>query len=210
MAEDACGNIKLLPAGNPIELFKTHKISYKYGFVSIRIRCYGNAAGRDHAAFADRPYLSMREDLLNRSISTVRNEQAVPRIECQIIQYLNRGCQFFLSGRQVNAEDFAVALARSRGYRKRGGDVKKVPLDEDLPVSSEPDPDLVALDDALNALAEFDSRKAKVVELHFFGGLNWEETAEVMAVSPTAVRRDWSMAKVWLLCELEDRGTYGP
>ena len=79
-------------------------------------------------------------------------------------------------------------------------------LDADRLVPSGPDPELVALDDALNTLAELDPRKAKVVELRFFGGLSWAETAEVLKVSPNTVRRDWGVAKVWLLCELKDRG----
>lgn len=95
-----------------------------------------------------------------------------------------------------------VDFARSRGYQKRGGNMRKVSLDESLLVSPEPDVDLVKLDDALNALAEFDPRKAKVVELRFFGGLSEEEVAEVLKVSRDTVKRDWRLAKVWLLEEL--------
>jgi RNA polymerase sigma factor (TIGR02999 family) len=98
-----------------------------------------------------------------------------------------------------------VDFARNRGYRKRGGHAKKVLLDEALEVCSEPDEDLVNLDDALKALAEFDSRKAKVVELRFFGGLSVEETAEVMKIAPITVMRDWNVAKLWLLRELKQR-----
>ena len=99
-----------------------------------------------------------------------------------------------------------VDLARSRGYKKRGGDIQKVTLDSDLVIPSSPDPDLVKLDDALKALAEFDPRKAKVVELRFFGGLREKEIAEVLAVSTKTVKRDWGLAKVWLLCQLRDKG----
>ena len=70
-------------------------------------------------------------------------------------------------------------------------------------VAPELSPDLVALDDALEALAKIDARKSKVVELRFFGGLTVDETAEVLKVSPQTVLRDWSLAKVWLLRELE-------
>jgi hypothetical protein len=66
--------------------------------------------------------------------------------------------------------------------------------------------EMVALDDALNALAEFDPRKARVIELRFFGGLSVEETAEVLKVSPDTVMRDWRLARVWLLAELSRRG----
>jgi len=72
-------------------------------------------------------------------------------------------------------------------------------------LSEEPGADLVALDDALTALAAFDERKSKVVELRFFGGLTVEETAEVLKVSVMTVMRDWALAKVWLLRELEKK-----
>jgi RNA polymerase sigma factor (TIGR02999 family) len=97
-----------------------------------------------------------------------------------------------------------VDRARSRAYQKRGGDVKKVSLDEALVVSPAPGLDIVKLDDALNALADFDLRKAKVVELRFFGGLSENETAEVLEVSRETVKRDWRVAKMWLLCEMTD------
>jgi len=95
-----------------------------------------------------------------------------------------------------------VDAARSRGYLKRGGGVTMVSLDEALVVSNEPGEDLVALDDALTALAAVDSRKSDVVEMRFFGGLTIEETAEALDVSRDTVKRDWTMAKLWLLREL--------
>ncbi len=80
-------------------------------------------------------------------------------------------------------------------------------LDEALVVSPEQGADLVRVDEALSALAEFDERKAKVVELRFFGGMTEDETAEVLHVSRETVKRDWRLAKVWLLCELADGGS---
>nr|UXE44878.1 hypothetical protein Hi04_10k_c3826_00015 [uncultured bacterium] len=80
---------------------------------------------------------------------------------------------------------------------KRGRDVRHVPLDEAVVVSTDSDVDLVALDDALNALGRFDVRKAQVVEMRFFGGLSVDETAVVLKVSPVTVRRDWTSAKIW-------------
>lgn len=97
-----------------------------------------------------------------------------------------------------------VDRARSRAYRKRGGDVKQVSLDETLVVPAESGLDMVKLDDALNALAGFDPRKARVVELRFFGGLTESETAEVLEVSRETVKRDWRLAKMWLLSEMTD------
>jgi RNA polymerase sigma-70 factor, ECF subfamily len=95
-----------------------------------------------------------------------------------------------------------IDFARSRGYQKRGGAAAQVNFDEAVLVSAQPDSNLVALDDALNRLAEVDERKCKVVELRFFGGLGVKETAEAMRISPETVMRDWKMAKVWLLREL--------
>ena len=95
-----------------------------------------------------------------------------------------------------------VDHARSRGYQKRGGDIRLVPLDDASLVPLERTRDLVALDEALTALGALDSRKAKVVELRFFGGLTADETAEVLKISPDTVLRDWKLAKVWLLREL--------
>ena len=93
-------------------------------------------------------------------------------------------------------------FARARKSQKRGGSAEHVPLDEEILVSNAPRVDLLALDDALKALAAVDERKARVVELRFFGGLDVKETAEVLQVSPETVHRDWRLAKEWLLREL--------
>ena len=95
-----------------------------------------------------------------------------------------------------------VDHARSRQYQKRGGDAVRVTLDEALVVASEPDQDVVAIDEALTALAAVDARKSQVVEMRFFGGLTLDETAEALHVSRDTVKRDWKMAKLWLLREL--------
>ena len=81
---------------------------------------------------------------------------------------------------------------------KRGGHVVKVSLDEALIITSACHPDFVALDEALEALATFDERKSRVVEMRFFGGLSVEETAAVLKVSPATVMGDWRFAKAWL------------
>jgi RNA polymerase sigma factor (TIGR02999 family) len=96
-----------------------------------------------------------------------------------------------------------VDHARARGYRKRGGGVQRVTLNDGLVASPEPALDVIALDRALEALAAFDMRKSRVIELRFFGGLSVEETAEVLHVSSDTVKRDWRLAKLWLLRELE-------
>ena len=101
-----------------------------------------------------------------------------------------------------------VDHARSKGYQKRGGGAVRVTLADDAVVGQR-DEDLVALDEAIQALATVDSRKAQVVEMRFFGGLSVEETAGVLQVSAETVKRDWRFAKVWLLRRLRalDDGT---
>ena len=95
-----------------------------------------------------------------------------------------------------------VDQARASRTAKRGGGRPQISLDEALAVAPEPASDLVAIDEALEALVKVDGRKGRVVELRFFGGLSIEETAEVLKVSPETVRRDWRLAKAWLLREL--------
>ena len=102
-----------------------------------------------------------------------------------------------------------VDAARARASAKRGGQMQKVAhsstvnLDEIADVSSQRGNELIAVDDALAVFAQIDPRKARVVELRFFGGLSVDETAEVLAVSPQTVMRDWKLAKAWLMRELE-------
>lgn len=112
--------------------------------------------------------------------------------------------QFFALAAQLMRRTL-VDVARARAAGKRGGDAPHFPLPNELPAPLADSPDLVALDDALTALAVFDARKAKVVELRFFGGLSVDETAEALQVSPDTVMRDWKMARLWLLRELEGR-----
>ena len=100
-----------------------------------------------------------------------------------------------------------VDHARARHAQKRGAGGARVTFDEALLVTDEPRQDFVALDDALDALARFDKRKSRVVELRFFGGLSVEETASVLKVSPDTVMRDWRLAKAWLQGEM--RGDHG-
>jgi RNA polymerase sigma factor (TIGR02999 family) len=92
--------------------------------------------------------------------------------------------------------------AKRRVAAKRGGKAERVNLDEVLDVGAAKAKELIALDDALNALAQLDPRKARVIELRFFGGLSVEEAAEVLEVSPDTVMRDWKLARAWLLSEL--------
>ena len=95
-----------------------------------------------------------------------------------------------------------VDAARARGAGKRGGAAGKFNLDESIDALPQRGAELIALDEALSALAQFDSRKARVVEMRFFAGLSVEETAEVLKISPQSVMRDWKLARAWLLREL--------
>ena len=101
-----------------------------------------------------------------------------------------------------------VDHARAKHAQKRGGGGARVTFDEALVVTDEPHQNLVALDDALEALATFDVRKSRVVELRFFGGLSIEETASALNVSPDTVMRDWRLAKAWLQGEMRDNAIH--
>jgi RNA polymerase sigma-70 factor, ECF subfamily len=128
------------------------------------------------------------------------NEAYVKLLGCQKVEWQNRA-HFFAISAQVMRR-ILVDSARARGYQKRGGGIPKVTLDECLIGPKEKGKDLVALDDALQALAAVDPRKGRVVELRFFGGLSAEETAAVLKVSPDTVLRDWRLAKAWLAREM--------
>jgi RNA polymerase sigma factor (TIGR02999 family) len=128
------------------------------------------------------------------------NEAYLRLIEVNQVRWQNRAHFFAMASRVMRR--ILVDAARARGYQKRGGGAETVSLDEALLVSGEPRQDLIALDDALNALAAFDLRKSQVVEMRFFGGLSVEETAEALHVSADTVMRDWRLAKVWLVREL--------
>lgn len=97
-----------------------------------------------------------------------------------------------------------VDHVRARGARKRGGELQRVPLDDLVEQLEQSGSDLVALDDALGALAELDSELARLVELRFFGGLTIEETAKVLEVSTATVERSWRTARLWLRARLGD------
>jgi len=128
------------------------------------------------------------------------NEAYLRLIDLTRIRWQDRAHFLAISARLMRR--ILVDHARTRQYAKRGGGAAKVSFDEALEVSSDARPDLVALDDALQALAAVDSRKSQVVEMRFFGGLSVEETAQALGVSPETVMRDWRLAKVWLLREL--------
>lgn len=129
------------------------------------------------------------------------NEVYLRLIDVQRVRWQNRAHFFAMAARLMRR--ILVEAARARDARKRGAGAPMVSLDEALVVPIEPGSDLVALDAALTSLAAVDSRKSRVVELRFFGGLSLDETAEALQVSRDTVKRDWKMAKLWLLRELQ-------
>jgi RNA polymerase sigma-70 factor (ECF subfamily) len=128
--------------------------------------------------------------------SALLNEAYLRLVDQKNIHWQDRAHFFGIAARLMR--QVLVDYARKRHYAKRGGDPRRVPLDEAMIVSKERAADVVALDDALKSLAEIDPRQSQIVELRFFGGLSIEETAEVLAVSPGTVMRDWTLAKAWL------------
>jgi RNA polymerase sigma-70 factor (ECF subfamily) len=128
------------------------------------------------------------------------NEAYLRLVDANDVQWHDRAHFLAVAARVMRR--ILVDHARTRHARKRGGDATQVTFDEGLVVSNEPREDFVALDDALEALAAFDERKSRVVELRFFGGLSVDETASVLKVSPETVMRDWRLAKAWLQREM--------
>jgi RNA polymerase sigma-70 factor (ECF subfamily) len=129
------------------------------------------------------------------------NEAYLRLVDSSRVRWQSRAHFFAVSATLMRR--ILVDAARARKQLKRGGDAIQVSLDEAMGLPGGPAADVIALDAALTALAAFDERKSKVVELRFFGGLTVEETAEVLKVSVMTVMRDWNLAKVWLLRELE-------
>ena len=112
------------------------------------------------------------------------------------VRWQNRAHFFGVAAQMMRR--ILVDHARGHNAEKRGGEIPKLSLDENVDVTDERATDLIALDDALTALAALDEQKSRIVELRFFGGLSVEETAEVLGVSAPTVKRQWRMAKAWL------------
>ena len=153
-----------------------------------------------------RAHLARRDHTLESA--ALVNEPYLKLIRAQGIHCENRLHFFALCAQMVRR--ILVDHARRRRYAKRGGDEVQVPLEETLLGTRARGVDVTALDDALASLTKLDSRKGRVVELRFFGGLSVEETAEVLHISPQTVMRDWSLAKVWLVRQLDTTATTAP
>jgi RNA polymerase sigma factor (TIGR02999 family) len=144
----------------------------------------------------------MRGERAGHSLQTTAlvNEAYIKLVDSSRVQWQNR-VHFFAVAAQLMRR-ILVDFARRRRYQKRGGDWQKVTLAEGFDVAINVNSDLVAVDEALEDLARLDPRKARVVELRFFGGLSLEETAEALNVSTDTVGRDWRAARAWLTREL--------
>jgi RNA polymerase sigma-70 factor, ECF subfamily len=138
--------------------------------------------------------------------SALVNEAYMRLVDYKGMHWQNRAHFFAVSAQLMRR--ILVEHAR-RHNLKRGGGVQHVSLEETAMVGGDRAADLIALDDAMVALAQLDPRKAQVVEMRFFGGLSVEETAEVLSVSSVTVMRDWSAAKAWLYRELDSGTTNG-
>ncbi len=144
----------------------------------------------------------MAGERVNHSLQATAlvHEAYVRLVDGKAVEWHDRAHCLAVSARIMRR--ILVDHARARHYQKRGGHAAHVTFDAALVVTNEPRQDFVAPDDALQAMATFDERKSRVMELRFFGGLSVEETASVLKVSPDTVMRDWRLAKVWLRREM--------
>ncbi len=145
----------------------------------------------------------LKKERSNHTLQTTAliNEAYLKLIDQREVVWQNRAHFFAIAAQAMRR--ILVDYARQRQREKRGGKAENLPLELAISiVSQEKSVDLVALDDALTRLEKFDERQARVVELRYFSGLSLNETAEVLGVSNVTVRRDWNMAKAWLLQEI--------
>lgn len=152
----------------------------------------------------------MRKERAGNMLQTTAlvNEVYLRLVNVTNVEWRDRA-HFFTMAAQIMRR-ILVDAARARACARRGGEAQRVEhscafnLDNVPDVSSSRDRELMAIDDALQALAHMDPRKARVVELRFFGGLSVDETAEILKISPQSVMRDWKLAKIWLSRELSE------
>jgi RNA polymerase sigma factor (TIGR02999 family) len=165
------------------------------------------------ARLAERVYpelrLMARRHMKNeRQANTLQTTALVHEVYLRLVDVTkvewHERAQFFAMAAQMMRR-ILVDAARARGAHKRGGSAVKVNLDETAFLSSAPDRSILALDEALTAFSQVAPRQAKVVELRYFGGLTEEELVAALKISPRTVRRDWDLAKAWLLRELSHR-----
>ena len=132
------------------------------------------------------------------------NETYLRLVDQERVQWRNRAHFFAISARLMRR--ILVDHARQRRAAKRGGDTPRLSIDPSLGLQDRKELDVVALDEALETLANLDPQQARVIELRFFGGLTIEEISEALDISPATVTRDWVTAKAWLFAQLKPEG----
>jgi RNA polymerase sigma-70 factor, ECF subfamily len=184
---------------------------FQAGEVTQLLRAWG--AGDEHALEqltpivygelrkAAKRHMARERDGHTLQTTALINEVYLRLVNLDDVSWQDRAHFFAICARLMRR--ILTDYARSRSYLKRGGDARRVTLDEALMVSADSPLDLVALEGALNKLGAVDSRKSSVVELRFFGGLSVKETAAVLKVSTDTVTRDWNLAKAWLMREMD-------
>jgi RNA polymerase sigma factor (TIGR02999 family) len=181
------------------------------------LRAWGRGEDGALAKVVELVYPELR-DLARRCLSGERpnhtiqatalvHEAYLRLVDIRQIKWQDRA-HFFAVGARVMRR-VLVDYARARNCAKREGEVRRATFDDALLLSAEPDPMVVRLDEALEKLAGFDSRKAQVVEMRYFGGLTAGEIAAVLRISSQSVNRDWSLAKSWLVREMNGGGVDG-
>ncbi len=131
------------------------------------------------------------------------HESYVRLLDWRVVRWQNRAHFFAIAAQLMRS--ILVDHARGHASQKRGGKFQQVSLDEAAVISQERASEVIALDEALIALAVIDPQQSRIVELRFFGGLSVDETAEVLSLSPATIKREWSSAKLWLLREISKR-----
>lgn len=155
-----------------------------------------------YAELRRRAHSYMKNERPNHTLQTtaLANEAWLRMVNVSVVNWKDRAHFFAIAATMMRR--ILVDAARTRGREKRGGSAQRVDLDQIPDISSRRDPELIAIDDALEKLAGLDPRKARVIELRFFGGLSVEETAEVLKLHEQTVLRDWRLARVWLMREM--------
>lgn len=150
-----------------------------------------------------RRHMRNERDVNTLQTTALVNEVYLRLVDVTKVEWQQRA-QFFAMAAQMMRR-ILVDAARARGADKRGGRAIKVNLDETAILANSPNRSILALDEALTAFAQIAPRQAKVVELRYFGGLTEDEISATLRISPRTVRRDWDLAKAWLLRELSHR-----
>lgn len=149
-----------------------------------------------------RHYMAQERRGHTLQVTALVNETFIRLTGAQHVRWQDRTHFFSMAARLMRR--VLVDHARTRGYQKRGGAAQRIPLDEEMLVTQAPDVDLLELDRALEGLEKIDPRKCRVVDMRFFAGMTNEEVADALGVSIDTVKRDWRMAKLWLLRELKE------